>query len=245
LDRRNLNQNVDILVFGAHPDDIELSCSGTILKHIDLGYKIGLIDLTRGELGTRGSKKIRDQESKIATSLMNVSYRINLNMKDGLFNINDDNKLKIISSIRSAKPRIVIVNSVNDRHPDHGRAAELIKTCCFLAGLEKITTKSNNIIQDTWRPDQLFYYIQYNQIIPDIIIDTSNYFDKKMEIIKSYSSQFYNPKSKDTKTIISEKSFLESIEYRSKDLGRIINVKHAEGFKSERILSVNNLFDLN
>ena len=244
MDKEKINTKIDILVFGAHPDDIELSCSGTILKHIELGYKIGLIDLTQGELGTRGSKDIRQRETEKANSLMNISFRLNLNMKDGFFEINDRNKLKIISYIRHFQPKIVIANSKNDRHPDHGRAAELIKTCCFLSGLIKVKTNYNNLNQNIWRPNSLYYYTQFNQEIPDFVVDVSSYMEKKMKIIECYSSQFFNPKSKEPETIISKKSFLDSIIYRASDLGRIINVKYAEGFKSERLLSVDNLFNL-
>ena len=244
MDKEKLNQKVDILVFGAHPDDIELGCSGTILKHLELGYKIGLIDLTQGELGTRGNKQIRQAESKKATSLMNISFRLNLDMKDGLFSIDEKNKMKIITKLRQFQPKIVIANAKNDRHPDHGRAADLVKTCCFLSGLSKIKTTLNGKKQDIWRPINLYYYTQFYQEIPDFVIDISNYIEKKMEIIKCYSSQFYNPESNEPETTISKKSFLDSITYRSADLGRIINVEYAEGFIAERYICVDNLLNL-
>jgi len=244
LDKEKINKKVDILVFGAHPDDIELACSGTILKHLELGYKIGLIDLTQGELGTRGNKAIRQLESEKANSLMNISFRFNLDMKDGFFEIDEKNKIKVITYIRQFQPKIVIVNAQNDRHPDHGRAAELVKTCCFLSGLSKIKTNFKAKKQDVWRPNSLYYYTQFNQEIPDFVIDISNYIEKKMEIIKCYSSQFYNPKSSEPETIISKKNFLDSIIYRSADLGRIINVEYAEGFIAERYICVDNLLDL-
>tara|TARA_S200000501_G_scaffold304523_1_gene292605 strand:- start:72 stop:809 length:738 start_codon:yes stop_codon:yes gene_type:complete len=244
LDKEKINTKVDILIFGAHPDDIELACSGTILKHLELGYKIGLIDLTHGELGTRGSKELRQLETQKANSLMNISFRINLDMKDGFFEINESNKIKIISYLRYFQPRIVIANAKNDRHPDHGRASDLVKTCCFLSGLPKVETIYNREKQNVWRPSSLYYYTQFNQEIPDFVVDISNYIDKKVKIIKSYSSQFYNPKSREPETIISKKSFLDSIIYRSADLGRIINVEYAEGFKSERYICVNDLLDL-
>ena len=244
MDKEKINTKVDILVFGAHPDDIELACSGTILKHLELGYKIGLIDLTQGELGTRGNKKIRQLETKKANSLMNISFRLNLDMKDGFFDINEQNKIKVISYLRHLQPKIVIANSKNDRHPDHGRASDLVKTCCFLSGLSKIETNFKGKNQDIWRPNSLYYYIQFNQEVPDFVIDISNYIEQKKEIIKCYSSQFFNLKSKEPETIISKKSFLDSITYRAADLGRIINVDYAEGFKSERYLCVDNLFDL-
>ncbi len=244
MDKEIINKRVDILVFGAHPDDIELACSGTILKHLELGYNIGLIDLTQGELGTRGNKEIRKLETKKANSLMNISFRLNLEMKDGFFNITEKNKIKVISYLRYLQPKIVIANSKNDRHPDHGRAADLVKTCCFLSGLSKIKTTFKGQVQDVWRPSSLYYYTQYNQEIPDFVVDISNYIKQKMEIVKCYSSQFYNPKSNEPETIISKKNFLDSIMYRAADLGRIINVDYAEGFIAERYICVDNLLDL-
>jgi len=244
LDKEKINTKVDILIFGAHPDDIELACSGTILKHLALGYKIGLIDLTQGELGTRGNKEIRQLETKKANLLMNISLRLNLDMKDGFFDINEKNKIKVISYLRHFQPKIVIANSKNDRHPDHGRASDLIKTCCFLSGLSKIETIFSGKKQDLWRPNSLFYYTQFNQEIPDFVVDISNYIKQKMEIVRCYSSQFYNPESNENETIISKKNFLDSIIYRAADLGRIINVDYAEGFLAERYICVENLLDL-
>lgn len=244
MDKEIINTKVDILVFGAHPDDIELACSGTILKHLELGYKIGLIDLTQGELGTRGNKEIRQLETKKSNSLMNISFRLNLDMKDGFFNINEKNKIKVISYLRHFQPKIVLANSKNDRHPDHGRAADLVKTCCFLSGLSKIETIFEDKKQEVWRPKSLYYYTQFNQEIPDFVVDVSKYIEQKMKIIKCYSSQFYNPKSTEPETIISKKNFLDSIKYRSADLGRIINVDYAEGFIAERYICIDNLLNL-
>ena len=244
MDKEKINTKVDILVFGAHPDDIELACSGTILKHLELGYKIGLIDLTQGELGTRGNKETRQLETKKANSLMNISFRLNLDMKDGFFDINEKNKIKVISYLRHFQPKIVLANSKNDRHPDHGRAASLVKTCCFLSGLPKIETIFKDKKQEVWRPESLYYYTQFNQEIPDFVVDVSKYMEQKMEIIKCYSSQFYNPKSNEPETIISKRNFLDSIMYRAEDLGRIINVDYAEGFVAERYICVDNLLDL-
>ena len=237
-------KDLDILVFGAHPDDVELGCAGTIMLHLDLGFRVGIIELTRGELGTRGSAEIRDKESEKAASLMGVSYRLNLHLKDGFFNNNESTQLEIIKHIRRLKPKVVIANATEDRHPDHGRASSLIKTSCFLSGLSKIQTTLNNKIQTPWRPNNLFYYTQFNQVKPDFLIDISNYMNKKLDVVKCYSSQFYSSQSNEPETIISKKGFLDSVIYRSSDLGRIIGVDYAEGFTSERYFYVNNLFDL-
>jgi len=237
-------KDLDILVFGAHPDDVELGCAGTIMLHLDLGFRVGIIDLTRGELGTRGSAEIRDKESEKASSLMGISYRLNLHLKDGFFNNNESTQLEIIKYIRRLKPKVVIANATEDRHPDHGRASNLIKTCCFLSGLSKIETKFENKKQTPWRPKNIYYYSQFNQVRPDFLIDISSYMQKKIDIVKCYSSQFYAPKSKEPETVISKKGFLDSVVYRSSDLGRIIGVEYAEGFVSERYFSVENLFKL-
>ena len=237
-------ENLDILVFGAHPDDIELGCAGTIMSHLDLGYRVGVIDLTRGELGTRGSAELRDKESEKASLLMGIKVRLNLGLKDGFFNNDEHTQLEIIKYIRKFKPKIVIANAKEDRHPDHGKASNLIKTCCFLSGLTKVQTKFKKINQEPWRPNNLFYYTQFNNVEPDFVVDISNYMNKKLDVVKCYSSQFYSPKSNEPETIISKKGFLDSVVYRSSDLGRIIGVDYAEGFISERYIYVDNLFNL-
>ncbi len=237
-------ENLDILVFGAHPDDIELGCAGTIMSHLDLGYRVGVIDLTRGELGTRGSAELRDKESEKASLLMGIKVRLNLGLKDGFFNNDEHTQLEIIKYIRKFKPKIVIANAKEDRHPDHGKASNLIKTCCFLSGLSKVQTKFKKINQEPWKPNNLFYYTQFNNVEPDFVVDISNYMNKKLDVVKCYSSQFYSPKSNEPETIISKKGFLDSVVYRSSDLGRIIGVDYAEGFISERYIYVDNLFNL-
>ena len=237
-------ENLDILVFGAHPDDIELGCAGTIMSHLDLGYRVGVIDLTRGELGTRGSAELRDKESEKASLLMGIKVRLNLGLKDGFFNNDEHTQLEIIKYIRKFKPKIVIANAKEDRHPDHGKASNLIKTCCFLSGLTKVQTKFKKINQEPWKPNNLFYYTQFNNVEPDFVVDISNYMNKKLDVVKCYSSQFYSSKSNEPETIISKKGFLDSVVYRSSDLGRIIGVDYAEGFISERYIYVDNLFNL-
>lgn len=231
---------LDILVFGAHPDDVELGCGGTIIKEVQVGRKVGVIDLTRGELGTRGSIKIRDAESTKASDVMGISFRENMNFADGFFENNQNNKILLIEKIRNYQPDIVITNALSDRHPDHARGAQIVIDACFLSGLSKINTG-----QEIWRPKAIYHYIQFNNIQPDFVIDISNQFNKKLEAVKSYSSQFYNPKSDEPKTIISSENFLKSITYRAQDLGRQTNCKFAEGFISHQLSVINSLSDLN
>ena len=235
---------VDILAFGAHPDDVELGCSGTILLQLSLGYKVGVIDLTKGELGTRGNAKIRLKEANIASQKMGVSFRENLNFSDGFFENNKNNKLEIIKIIRLCRPDIILCNTRQDRHPDHGNAANLINDASFLSGLVKIKTKINGNNQEPYRPNVIYNYLQYNDDKPDFIVDISAFMNQKMDIIRSYKSQFYNPNSKEQDTIISKKEFLESIVNRCTDLGRFISVDYAEGFLCNRYLGVNNLNNL-
>ncbi|MBF25471.1 MAG: bacillithiol biosynthesis deacetylase BshB1 [Flavobacteriales bacterium] len=235
---------VDILAVGAHPDDVELGCGGTLLLQRSLGYSIGVIDLTEGELGTRGSAKIRIEESKIAAKKMGLSFRANLSFQDGFFENNRINKLELIKRIRMCQPSIVLANTLYDRHPDHGRAADLIYEACFLAGLEKIETEFDGQLQNPFRPKVIYNYIQYNNQQPDFLIDISDFMMKKMELIKSYSSQFYNPNSKESETIISKKNFLDLVMSRSSDLGRFISVDYAEGFCVNRYLGTKDLYNL-
>jgi bacillithiol biosynthesis deacetylase BshB1 len=235
---------VDILAFGAHPDDVELGCAGTILLQISLGYKVGVIDLTKGELGTRGTPEIRMQESEIASSKMGLSFRENLGFSDGFFQNNKKHQLEVIKTIRAYRPSIVLCNAICDRHPDHGRSAEIIYDACFLSGLEKIKTTFNGVNQEVFRPQVLYNYIQYNDDKPDFLIDISDFMNQKMDVIKSYASQFYNPTSKESETLISQKSFLELVKNRNADLGRFISVDYAEGFTTHRYMGANNLFNL-
>jgi bacillithiol biosynthesis deacetylase BshB1 len=235
---------LDILAFGAHPDDVELGCSGTIAKEISLGKKVGIIDLTRGELGTRGSVAIRNAESKKATQILGVAVRENLDMLDGFF-INDEaHQLKIIEMIRKYQPEIVLCNAIQDRHIDHGKGSKLVSDACFLSGLRKIETTLNGESQQTWRPKVVYHYIQWENLQPDFVVDISGFIDVKMESILAYSSQFYDPNSKEPESPISSKNFLDSVKYRAQDLGRIIGVAHGEGFTVERYLAVNSLSDL-
>jgi bacillithiol biosynthesis deacetylase BshB1 len=230
---------LDILAFGAHPDDVEISCSGTILKHIHLGYKCGIIDLTQGELGTRGSGELRLQEAERAKAILGIEARENLGFADGFFLNDREHQLPIIKMIRKYQPEIVLANSVHDRHPDHGKAAKLVADACFLAGLIKIETG-----QEAWRPRVVYHYIQDVYIHPDLTVDITPYFDKKMESIKAYTSQFYTPDSDLPETPISGKDFLDFLVGRAKLVGRPIGAKYAEGFTAARNVGVKNLFDL-
>ena len=234
-----MKEKLDILAFGAHPDDIELACSGTILKHLKNGIKIGIIDLTRGELGTRGTVETRNQETIKSTKILGVQLRENMDFKDGFFENNEKNKIELIKKIREYRPDIVLTNAPTDRHPDHGRSSKLTIDSCFLAGLEKIETG-----QDVWRPQHIYHYIQFNTILPDFVVDITEEMDKKLESILCYKTQFYNPKSKESETIISSEDFLESVKYRARDLGRQSDCKYAEGFVSNQTLKINSLKDL-
>jgi len=235
---------LDILAFGAHPDDVELGCSGTIAKEIALGKKVGIIDLTRGELGTRGSKEIRDEESKKASEILGISIRVNLNMRDGFFVNDEKHQMEIIKLIRKYRPEIVLCNAIEDRHIDHGKGSKLVSDSCFLSGLRKIETSFDGINQEAWRPKVVYHYMQWKHIEPDFVVDISDYIEKKKQSILAYKSQFYSEDSKEPITPIATKTFLESIHYRSQDFGRIIGVEYAEGFTTERYLGVDSISDL-
>ncbi len=235
---------LDILAFAAHPDDVELSCSGTIVKHIKLGYKIGIVDLTRGELGTRGTAAIRDNEAANASVIMGISVRENLNMPDGFFDLSQQNKIKIIEMIRKYRPRIVLANAVYDRHPDHGRASQLVSESCFLSGLTKVETRLNGINQHAWRPESVYNYIQDRRIKPDFVVDVSDFMEERMNAINAYSSQFYNPQSIEPDTAISSKQFIELLTSRAMEFGRLAGFEYGEGFTSERPVGINNIMDL-
>ncbi|WP_295335319.1 bacillithiol biosynthesis deacetylase BshB1 [Flavobacterium sp.] len=235
---------LDILAFGAHPDDVELGCSGTIAKEVSLGKKVGIIDLTRGELGTRGSVEIRNQESSLAAKILGISVRENLDMRDGFFVNDEAHQLEIIKRIRKYQPEIVICNAIDDRHIDHGKGSKLVSDACFLSGLRKIETTHEGEEQLAWRPKVVYHYIQWKNITPDFVVDISDFIDKKTESILAYVSQFYSENSDEPVTPIATKNFLESIHYRSQDFGRLIGVDYAEGFTTERYVAVKSLGDL-
>ena len=237
---------IDILAFGAHPDDVELSCGGTLIKEINNGKTVGIIDLTKGELGTRGTAQTRAVEANNAASILGVSFRKNINFLDG-FIVNDKaHKLEVVKLIRQYQPEIVLCNAVDDRHIDHGAASKLVSDACFLSGLVKIETKSidSEVVQSPWRPKSIYHYIQWKPLNPDFVVDISEHIDQKMESVLAYSTQLYNPNSQAPETPISSKNFVDSVRYRAADLGRLTGVSYAEGFNVERFPAIDSLFDL-
>ena len=233
--------SVDLLIIMAHPDDAELCCSGTILSCIDNGLSVGMIDLTRGELGTRGSGKVRIEEAKNAAKVLGVNFRYNLELRDGFISDDEESIFEVVKIIREFKPKVIITNSKTDRHPDHESAARLVKKACFLSGLIKISTKKDNLDQESWRPKSLLYSIQNNYIEPHFVVDVSKYIDVKINAIKCFKSQFYDPKSKENDSFISTKEFMDFIKSRSIEMGHSIGVKHGEGFTSENKLKLTSL----
>ena len=231
---------VDVLAIGAHPDDVELGCGGTIAKLISEGKKVAILDLTQGELGTRGTNETRAIEAKNAAEILGISARENLKMRDGFLINSEEYQLRIIKAIRTYQPEIVFCNAVDDRHPDHAKAAKLASDACFLSGLIKIETEESGKKQEKWRPKQVFHYIQWKNLEPDFVIDISGFLDKKIESCLAYKTQFYDPTSTEPTTPISSKSFLDSIAYRAQDLGRLAGVEHAEGFTTEKTLALKN-----
>jgi bacillithiol biosynthesis deacetylase BshB1 len=236
---------LDILVLPVHPDDAELGCAGTILKHIAAGKKVGIADLTRGELGTRGSAELREQEAVASARILGLTVRENVGLPDGFFQNTPEYQLKVIEVIRKYQPEIIITNAYHDRHPDHGRANELVEASAFLAGLRKIETTVNGQPQEAWRPSLVLHFIQDNYIHPDIVVDVTDYWDKKVESINAFGSQFFNPNHKgEPQTYISSPDFIQIVEGRAREFGKSIRVKYAEGFTSRKILGVDDLFDL-
>ena len=235
---------LDILAFGAHPDDVELGCGATIAKEVSLGKKIGIIDLTRGELGTRGTADIRDKEAALAAEILGIQVRENLRFRDGFFINDEKHQLEIIKMIRKYQPEIVLCNAIDDRHIDHAKGSKLVSDACFLSGLRRIETNLNDKNQAAWRPKLVYHYIQWKNIEPDFVVDVTGFVDKKVEAIMAYSSQFFDSNSKEPVTPIATKNFLDSLHYRSQDLGRLIGTDFGEGFTVERYLAVNSLGDL-
>ena len=225
---------LDILAIGAHPDDVELGCGGTLAKMISENKKVGILDLTEGELGTRGTALTRKSEAEEAGKILSIAYRENLKFRDGFFKNDDTHQIELIKIIRKYKPDIVLANAVNDRHPDHGKAAKLVYDACFLSGLLKIQTSYNGVTQDKWRPKHIFNYIQWNEEKPDFIIDISHFLDKKIEACMAYKTQFYDPNSLEPNTPITSINFKKSIIYRAENLGRLIGCDAGEGFTSQK-----------
>jgi len=234
----------DILAIAAHPDDAELAASGTLLAHKALGYSIAIVDLTRGELGTRGSADLRDLEALKSAQILGLTERMNLALQDGFFESDQASLLKLIAAIRYLKPTIVLANAVHDRHPDHGRSGSFISRACFLAGLPKVETEYLGQIQVAHRPKSVFHYIQDRYITPDFVVDITPHFETKMAAIQAFGSQFYNPENTEPMTPISSAEFLQFLDGRARDMGRLIGVTYGEGFTVERPPGVSNMMDL-
>lgn len=235
---------LDILAIGAHPDDVELGCGGTIAKEIANGKKVGILDLTRGELGTRGSAEIRDKEAADAAQILGVSVRENLAFADGFFVNDKEHQLEIIKMIRKYQPEVVLCNATEDRHIDHPKGSKLTSDACFLSGLIKIETNLDGVNQEAWRPKKVYHYIQWKPMEPDFVVDVTGYMDIKTKAVKAYASQFFDPNSKEPESPITSKNFIDSVLYRANDLGRLIGVESAEGFISERYVAIDKLDDL-
>lgn len=231
---------VDILAIGAHPDDVELGCGGTLAKLISEGKKVAIVDLTQGELGTRGTNITRAEEAAEASQILGISARENLKMKDGFILNTEEYQMQVVKMIRKYQPEIVFANAIDDRHPDHAKASKLVSDACFLAGLVKIETELEGENQQQWRPKQVFHYIQWKNVTPDFVVDISDFMEKKIESCLAYKTQFYDPNSNEPMTPIATKDFLESLTYRAQDLGRLSGVDFAEGFTSEKLLAFKN-----
>ena len=235
---------LDILAIGAHPDDVEMSWGATIAKEIAAGKNVGILDLTRGELGTRGSAEIRSKEANEAARILGVKVRENLGLSDGFFQNSKEAQLAIIRIIRKFRPEIVLCNAVEDRHIDHGKGSKLSSDSCFLSGLRKIETQLNGESQQAWRPKHVYHYIQWKELEPDFVVDVTGFMDKKLEAVYAYRSQFYDENSKEPETPISSKNATESLKYRNRNLGRLIGTEYGEGYTVERYTAVNSVFDL-
>lgn len=235
---------VDVLAIGAHPDDIELSCGGTIAKLVQQGYKVAMADLTEGELGTRGSRETRAQEAEAASKILNVQTRRNLEIPDGNIQVSQENLKSLIQLIRELEPRLLLIPISQDRHPDHGHTHQLCKEAWFYAGLEKIATSLNGVPQKAFRPDRYYEYMQWYESGVSFVVDVSDTFDIKMKAVHAYTSQFHNPESKERETVLSQPEFLDLIEVRGRYYGRRIGVKYGEPFLSFFPLGIKDMFDL-
>jgi bacillithiol biosynthesis deacetylase BshB1 len=235
---------LDILAIGVHPDDVELACSGTVAKHVAMGKQVGILDLTRGELGTRGTPELRAQEAQKGAQILGVNVRENAGLRDGFFTIDEANFLPIIRFIRLYRPDVILCNAIRDRHPDHGRAAKLVSEAYFLSGLRKVETQHNGVQQDAWRPKTIYHYIQDNWVEPQLVVDITDTMEQKMQSIKAFSSQFFDPDSTEPQTPISRPDFLAFIEGRARQFGRIIGTTFGEGFTIERAAGVDDLTTL-
>jgi len=238
------NNKVDILAFAAHPDDVELACSGTLIKHINAGLKVAIVDLTQGDLGTRGSIEIREKEAMDSAKIMGLSARENLKMPDGFFEETEENLKKVIYAIRKYQPEVIFANAIDDRHPDHGRGSDIVSRASFLSGLIRIETLENGKKQDPWRAKNIYHYIQYRYIKPDFVVDVTAEWETKIQAIKAFKSQFYDPNSNEPETLIASSQFLNYINARGVEFGSSIEVPYGEGFTAERPLQVQSVLNL-
>jgi N-acetylglucosamine malate deacetylase 1 len=232
---------IDILAIGAHPDDVELAAGGTLLVQSSLGKTTAIVDLTRGELGTRGNAELREAEAKVSAGILNLKERINLDLADGFFEADEFSLLKLVVAIRYFKPNIVLANAIEDRHPDHSRAADFISRACFLSGLRKIETRRGDEVQESFRPKAVYHFIQDRFIQPDFVVDITEHFSKKMEAVKAFKSQFYNADNTEPTTPISSLDFLNYLESRAREMGRLIGCTFGEGFTAERPIGLKDL----
>lgn len=235
---------VDLLCITAHPDDAEIGMGGTILRHIDQGRTVGLVELTVGELGTRGSGEIRQQEAADAARSLGVCFRYQLGLRDGFFRADEQGLLAVVEVLRRHRPKVVITNAVRDRHPDHGRGSTLVSEACFLSGLRRIATSDAGVPQEAWRPKSVFHCIQDRWVDPDVVVDISAYWTRKMEALRCFRSQFHDPRSTEPESAISVPEFLPTLEGRARDMGRLIRAEYGEGFTVERPPRVDDLVDL-
>ena len=236
---------LDILAFAAHPDDTELSCAGTLAAHIDKGYKVGVVDLTCGELGTRGTPETRESEAKASAGILGLAVRDNLALEDGFFQNDKKNQLALVKALRTYRPGILLANAVKDRHPDHARGAQLAIDAAFLSGLVKVEVEDENgDLLPIWRPKVVYHFIQSQFIQPDFVVDVSDYWERKMQAVRAFKSQFYDPNNNEPETFISSPEFMKMIEARGKELGHSIGASYGEGFTINRNIGVSDLFDL-
>lgn len=235
---------LDVLVFAAHPDDAELSCSGTIASLVAQGKKVGVVDFTKGEMGTRGTPEIRMKEAAKASEVLGLTVRENLGFQDVFFKVDDEHVIKVVEKIRQYQPDIILANAIKDRHPDHGKGAELVKRALFLAGLKKLETTIDGQLQDIWRAKNLYHYIQTDWMTPDFVVDVSSYWETKMESIKAFKTQFFDPDGQSANTLISSSEFMDFLEGRAREFGMSIRVKYGEGFVKDRMVGVSDLSSL-
>ncbi len=235
---------LDILALAAHPDDVELSCGGTIAKYCTMGKSVGIVDFTQGQMGTKGSPELRLEEAANAAKVLGLAARENLGLQDVMFENSVENQLKIVQVIRKYKPEILLINAPKDRHPDHVRASEISKAAVFLSGLDKVETLDNGNVQQAWRPRVVYHYIQSTTLTPDFVLDVSDHLELRDKAIWSYASQLHNPNDRKSETFISSPQFLQMLDARGKVLGHSIGVKFGEGFIGTRNIGASDLFDL-